>query len=114
MSRNRHFLLYFIKIIRLKRGFGNFDVNEYLKIYKDQQNKKIEDMIENDPINASRTDIDQTNIGGILMMNYSLQLLKITVIITSCSYLFGMIFKFILEVQNDIMNWDNFALDDSE
>jgi hypothetical protein len=48
------------------------------------------------------------------MMSYMLALLKITIIISSCSYLFGMLFKFTLEVQNDIMNWDNFTLDGSE
>jgi hypothetical protein len=60
LSRNRGYLLYIIKIIRLKRGFGNFNVKEYLHLYKNHKNKKLEHMIENDPINANRTDIDQT------------------------------------------------------
>ena len=113
MNRNRQYLLYIIKIIRLKRCFGNFDVKEYLGYYKDHQNKNLEDLIQTDPIEANRTDIDLTKIEKIVMMSYLLTLLKITIIISSCSYLFGMIFKFILEVQNDIMNWDNFAVDPS-
>lgn len=70
-------------------------------------------MIENDPVAASRQDIDQVRIDKILNMNIKLQLFKIIIIISSCSYMFGMFFKFLLEVQNGIMNWDNFAVDDS-
>ena len=114
LRRDRQYLLYIVKIIGLKRGFGNFNVMDYLKLYKDRQNKQLEELIENDPQSASRTDIDQIRIDKILSMSSTLKLLKITIIISSCSYMFGMFFKFIIEVQNDIMNWDNYNTDGQE
>jgi len=52
-------------------------------------------------------------IHKILMMSYFLKIVKIVIIIGSCSYFFGMIFKFVIEIQNEAFLFDNFADDKS-
>lgn len=46
-------------------------------------------------------------------MSYFLKIVKIVIIIGSCSYFFGMIFKFVIEIQNEALLFDNFADDES-
>lgn len=83
-------------------------MSDYLQLYKERQNKVLEKLIREDPKAASETDIDRVRIDKIVQMSSTLKLLKIVIIISSCSYMFGMFFKFILELQSDYMNWDNF------
>ena len=45
------------------------------------------------------------------MMSYFLKIVKIVIIIGSCSYFFGMLFKFVIEIQNEALLFDNFAND---
>lgn len=84
---------------------------EYLSYYKEAQSKYLIELIETDPKAANSIQTDQVKIHKILMMSYFLKLIKIVIIIGSCSYFFGMIFMFVIEVQNEMMNFDNFAED---
>ena len=54
-------------------------------------------------------DEDQTKIGNILMMGFFIKSLKILIVITSCSYVFAMLFQLLLEIQSDYMKWDECA-----
>ena len=42
LKHKRQNLLYIVKLVRLYRGFANFDVMEYLNYYKDKQTKDLE------------------------------------------------------------------------
>ena len=86
---------------------------DYLNSYKDKQSKYLCELIENDPKAANSIEIDQVGIQKILMMSYFLKIVKIVIIIGSCSYFFGMIFKFVIEIQNEALLFDNFAYDKS-
>jgi hypothetical protein len=45
-------------------------------------------------------------------MSYVLKMIRIMITISSICYIFAMIFKFLIEIQNDYMNWDHYAPDD--
>lgn len=84
---------------------------EYLQYYKDKQSQDLLELIEEDPVAANSIDTDQIKIQKILMFSYFLKLMKIVIIIGSCSYFFAMFFMFLIEIQNEILNYDNFAED---
>jgi hypothetical protein len=44
-------------------------------------------------------------------MSFALKMLKMMMVIFSCSYFFAMVFKIGLDIQNDYFNWDTFAVD---
>ena len=48
------------------------------------------------------------------MMGFFIKSLKILIVITSCSYVFAMLFQLLLEIQSDYMKWDEFALPGSD
>lgn len=102
-----------IKIIRLKRGLETLDMNKVLTWFKKEQMRKLEILIDNDHKLANSKDIDQINIGTILLTSFFLKVVKIMLVIFSCSYFFAMIFKICLDIQNDYCDWDGNALDNS-
>lgn len=106
LQRSRWSYLLVIKVIRLFKGLKNFDINVLLTWYKKNQQKKLDILIKNNQVLANNKEIDQTNIGKILIMSFVLKVLKMTLVIFSCSYFFAMIFKIFLDLQRDIMDWD--------
>ena len=106
MQRQRYFFV--LKLVRLKKGLKKLDMDLILKWYKDEQKKQLDDLILKNPIRANSMDIDQTKIGDILMMGFLLKIMKIMIIISSCSYLFAMLFQLLVEIQGDLNNWDEF------
>ena len=46
LYRDRQYLLYIFKIVRLKRGFENLDVMDYLNMYKSRVAQDIERKIQ--------------------------------------------------------------------
>ena len=109
LYRNRQKLLYIIKLIRLKRGFENLDILSLLTYYKKDQTKRLEYLIQHDTCKANSKDEDHIKINDILLMSYVLKMMKIMINISSICYIFAMIFKFLIEIQNDYMNWDSYA-----
>ena len=47
-------------------------------------------------------------------MSFVLKVFKMMLVIFSCSYFFAMIFKIGLDIQNDIYNWDRYAVQGQE
>ena len=68
--------------------------------------KELDNLIKNDHFKANSIDLDQTKIGTILMTSFCLKILKMMLLIFSCSYFFAMIFKILLDIQNDYRDWD--------
>ena len=98
-----------IKVIRLMRGLKNFDLGLLLTYAKKSQQRSLEILIKNDHLKANNKDVDQTNIGTILIISYLLKIFKILLIICSLSYFFAMTFKICINIQNDYYNWDNYS-----
>jgi hypothetical protein len=112
-DRDRQRYLFIIKLVRLKQGLDNFDINSILKRYKSHQRGQLEELIQRDPIAGNSKIEDHTNIGKILAMSYFLKTLKLILVITSCSYFFAMLFKILIEIQGDLMNLDEYNTDPS-
>ena len=112
LYRDRQKLLYIVKLIRLKRGFENLDIMCLLTYYKKEQTKRLEYLIQNDTCKANSKDEDHIKINDILLMSYVLKMIRIMINISSICYIFAMIFKFLIEIQNDYMNWDHYAPED--
>ena len=111
MKRDRQYLLYCLKTIRLKRGFQNLDVMDYLNMYKSRVSASIEKKIKKQQKKAAQkkqtqkmgTSLademlfeDQTRLGDILKCSLLLKLIQILIILASTSFFFAMIFKFII------------------
>jgi hypothetical protein len=69
----------------------------------------LDELILNDPIAANCKDSDHIKIGNILAMSFFIKILKILIIVCSCSYFFAMLFQLLLEIQSDYYNWDEFT-----
>lgn len=98
LDRKREYLLYIIKLIRLKRGFDNLDVLSLLTYYKKEQTKRLEYIIANDTCKANSKEEDLIKINDILAMGYFLKMIGIMINISCCCYLFAMFFKFLIEI----------------
>ena len=83
-----------------------------LTYYKKEQTKRLEYLIQNDTCKANSKDEDHIKINDILLMSYVLKMIRIMITISSICYIFAMIFKFLIEIQNDYMNWDHYAPED--
>lgn len=76
----------------MKRGLSNLDIDRILKWYKVNQQKELEQLIQDDPQAANCKDVDQTKIGNILAMSFFIKIMKIMIFVSSCCYFFAMIF----------------------
>lgn len=85
-----------------------------LTYYKREQTKRLELLIKHDNCKANSKKDDFVKINDILMMGYILKMVKIMITISSICYIFAMIFKFLIEIQNDYMNWDSYGNDPEE
>ena len=52
---------------------------------------------------------DRIKIDRILATAFILKIAKILVFVLSCSYFFAMGFKMLTDIQNDVMNWDEYS-----
>lgn len=80
----------------------------FLTYYKKEQTKRLEYIIANDYKKANSKDEDLIKINDILLMSYILKMIGIMINISSCCYIFAMVFKFLVEIQNDYMDWDKY------
>jgi len=55
-QRQRYFFI--IKLVRLKRGLQNLDIDIILKWYKKKQQKQLDELIQSDPKKANSMDED--------------------------------------------------------
>jgi hypothetical protein len=51
---------------------------------------------------------DQTRLGDILKCNLLLKLIQILIVLASTSFFFAMTFRFIMQIESDYMNWDQY------
>ena len=111
LRNNRQDLLYVVKLIRLKRGILNLNTKQFLEMYRESQKRQMNKLIEKEPILAEDICHDRTRIGKTMCFSFFLKFLEIIITIVCCSYFFAMSFKFLMEIQNEIKEWDNFAMD---
>jgi hypothetical protein len=116
LNRNRQNLLYIFKLIRLKRGFENLEVMDYLKMYKQRVAKSIERKIKKQKNSKKFNEDDmltedQTRLGDILKCNLLLKLIQILIVLASTSFFFAMTFRFIMQIESDVSNWDKYNID---
>lgn len=114
LERNRQRYLYIFKLIRLKQGLDNMDINKVLRVYKSNQQSQLAEFIEQDLVAANCKITDHTRIGRILAMSFILKTLKVIIVIASCSYFFGMAFKILIEIEADLNNWDDYGNGNSD
>ena len=73
--------------------------------------KYLDHLIETNPKLANNRELDQSKIDKILRISNTLKLIKILIFVTSVSFFFAMMFKFLTNVESDIMNWDEYSGD---
>jgi uncharacterized BrkB/YihY/UPF0761 family membrane protein len=74
--------------------------------FKRKQMKKLDHLIQTNPKLANNRELDQSKIDQILRISNTLKVIKILIFVTSVSFFFAMMFKFLTNVQSDVMNWD--------
>ena len=60
-----------------------------MEVIKNQYQKKLDDIIENDPDLAENTDQDNNNISFLITLNNVFRILKLVIIILNISYFLG-------------------------
>jgi hypothetical protein len=58
----------------------------------------LDSLIETNPKLANNRELDQSNIGLILKISNTLKVIKILIFVTSVSFFFAMMFKFLTNV----------------
>lgn len=112
MRRNRQKLFYVFKLIRIRRGLSNFKIGSFMLILKKRQMRHLNELIKNDLRMANSQDQDNTNLGTFLFISFILKLIKIMIFVSSVCYFFAMAFKFLLDIQNDYLNFDEYSNDE--
>ena len=97
-----------VKLIRLKRGLQNLNISNVMLHLKSVQMRSLEKVIRTNPKLANDRDLDQSKIDEILAISNTLKVLKILIFVTSISFFFAMMFKFLTNIQSDIYNWDEY------
>ena len=82
-------LFYLIKIMRLVNGFKVFSVPAIMEKINYFARKKLEDMIENDPVEAENTLKDNNKISSLIILKFLIQIFKLIIIILNISYFLG-------------------------
>lgn len=75
---------------------------------KTVQMKRLDKVIKTNPQLANDRDLDQSKIDEILAISNCLKVIKILIFVTAISFFFAMIFKFLTNIQSDVMNWDEY------
>ena len=101
LKRNRELLFFAVKLIRLFKGFSLLDVQKLTHFIKDRQLRKSQALVEIDPDIANDTVVDHNKVEEILIVNYSLQILKLFIIISNISYLTGVAWFTLCEAIRD-------------
>ena len=86
-GKERLFIL--IKIIRLVNGFKVFQVRNLMEVIKNFYQKKLETIIENDPVLAEDIEVDNNCISILITLNNLFRILKLVIIILNISYFLG-------------------------
>lgn len=87
MYRKRHYLFYLLKMIRINKGFEVFDVPKIMIQVKAAYNRKLQRIIDGDHKLANNIYLDNNKIEEILLISYSLRILKLVIIIGNVCYL---------------------------
>ena len=90
-------------MLRLPKGLSLFDVHEMMKYVKSFYMKHIQDIIDTDPELANDSDVDNTGIGQILAISYTLKTLKLVIVILNVSYITGIMFLVLCEFVDDFI-----------
>ena len=98
------FLLF--KIVRLYKGLEFINITRFMVKLKKIKQEKFERQIANDPELGSHNLSDYTDISSMLYLGYSLRIFKLLILITTCNYFFGMIFKVVADLECGEMNAD--------
>ena len=76
--------------------------------------KNLEKVIRTNPTLANDRELDQSKIDEILAISNTLKVVKILIFVTSISFFFAMMFKFLTNVQSDFFDWDEYNENDSK
>ena len=87
------------------------DIMGYLKIFIEVNQNRLKKNIEKEPITfGEEMNLDNTGIGNIMAVSFTLQFINVIITIICCSYYFAMGFKIFCEIQNEFFGWDSFNL----
>lgn len=103
LRRNRQLLFFIVKLIRLMKGFSLLDVQKLMNSIKKRQLVKSQQLVEAYPDMANDTVVDHNFVEEFLMVSYSLQILKLFIIISNISYLTGVVWFTICEFIRDFV-----------
>lgn len=98
-------LFLIIKIIRLVNGFQLFQVRKFMLVIRGFYDKKVQNIIKNDPILAENTIEDNNNISILLSINNLLKISKLVLIIFSISYFLGFFVQIVSELGYDYQEY---------
>jgi hypothetical protein len=103
MKRERQLLFFLIKMLRIPKGLSLFDVHVMMKYVKSVYQKRVQYIIDNDNQLANDCDVDNTGIGEILAISYTLKTLKLIIVILNISYICGIMFLVVCEAVDDFV-----------
>lgn len=118
MENNLNFTFYLVKVVRLRKGFGAFTINQIVYKIKEKWQKYIEWKFNNDLRKYQDADddleqlyieyelTDHNQIEEILYFSFFLKTLTLFFFIFSFSYFFAMFFRIILELERDLRHND--------
>ena len=101
LEQKREQLFYVIKLIRLTRCLGVFNINIVMKKLKKYVKDTYEYNLFYDPMLAYNVDLDQNKIEDCLLTEFFLKILRLVVTILAISYFFGIIFLVVAEAVLD-------------
>ena len=82
-------LFYLIKIVRLINGFKVFSVPAIMQKIKYFAKKKMEKIIQDDPVEAENISVDNNKISALIYTNFIMKIFKLVIIILNISYFLG-------------------------
>ena len=56
-------------------------------------------------------DYGHTQVNQFLVISFILKMIKVLIFMISFSYFFGMAFKLLIDIQSDLMNWDDYRIE---
>ena len=82
-------LLYLIKMMRMATGFKLFRIRKMIQTIELKNRKNILHIIETDEELANNMVLDNNNITSMVMINFTLKIIKLVIVIMNISYFLG-------------------------
>ena len=92
-------LFYVIKLMRFQTGFNVISNMQYIMYFPNKYyEKKITQIIKNDPYLANNTEQDNNNITTLMVIGYMMKIVRLVLIIMNISFFLGIFWWIICDI----------------